>query len=56
MEKADLNIISVSHEFYIKKKKYFMNNIFKKKSIIFDLKSIYSKREQKFFKLDLWQL
>ena len=56
MGKADLNIISVSHEFYIKKKKYFMNNIFKKKSIIFDLKSIYSKREQKFFKLDLWQL
>lgn len=57
IKKSDINIISVNHNFYKIKKKYFVKKIFKKNSIIFDLKGIFNDDEIKKYKLkNIWQL
>ncbi len=56
MKKTDFNIISVNHKFYTNKKNYFLKKIFKKNSILFDLKNIFSNKDIESSKIDLWQL
>ena len=56
IKKTELNIITVNHKFYVNKKNYFFKKIFKKNSILFDLKNIFSNKDFKNSKIDLWQL
>jgi UDP-N-acetyl-D-galactosamine dehydrogenase len=56
IKKNSINVISVSHNFYIKNKKKLISNFFEKESVIFDIKSIFSQKDISKYNLNTWQL
>ena len=56
IKKNSINVISVSHNYYLKNKKKIIRSFFNKDSFIFDLKNIFSQKDIIKYNLNTWQL